>query len=355
MVLKPNQRKLVRRWGVPVLGALILLGAADLWKTSFRLRGASGGGIGTSSPAQKRLLAKRCRRLYQEFCKGEPDFGIGTYTDPTGEVWLDSDAEAAAAEAKRTDPHWIDSIYSPQRLARIADVEHWVKERLLEWIQAQPATVFKARDRRELTNRLKSTKLDLPTLEQGYPDEPDLLLQPQALYERLNSGNKGVRRLRLGGAYVLGTSSRFNLIFTLSHELAHAIDPCELRSTGWSIASFDRLSACFIASGIAETPSNRLECRRNDQLSETFADWMAVQISAQALKQWGSEYPEPQRWSAVGNSVRDLCEEEDEASEFSVESHPPSRVRIEKILGTHAEVRAYLGCEPAEASPCKLE
>jgi hypothetical protein len=329
--------------------ALLILVVWDVWRTSTRPRWVPSAG---TSGQDTRRIEKRCRRLFDEFCRTRPDFGIGTFTDPTGEVWLDSESEAAIREAIASSPDWISSVFSEKRKGRIIEIERWVKTELARWIQEQPETVFRARDRRELLARLQSTHLDFPSPKLGYPDEPDLLMNSQAIYERLENHSHSPRRLRFGAAYVLGASSRFNLVFTIAHELAHAIDPCELRSTGWAVPAFDRLSSCFITAGLAATPKSRIECRRNDQLSETFADWVAVKISARALKQWGSEYPEPQRWAAVGNSIRDLCEEDHLAEES--ETHPSPRIRIEKILGTDPEIRTYLGCS-ASVPACSLE
>ncbi len=332
---------------MPIAIALLVLVAWDLWRTSTRPRWVPGAG---KSLQHSRRIEKRCRMLFEEFCRTRPDFGIGTFTDPTGEVWLDSESEAAIREVRAAQPDWIASVFSEGRKARIVEIERWVKAELSRWIEQQAA--FLPRDRRELLARIQTTRLDFPSPQLGYPDEPELLLTSQATYERLENDPQSPRRLRFGGAYVLGTSSRFNLVFTIAHELAHAIDPCELRSTGWAIPAFDRLGACFITAGLAATPRSRVECRRNDQLSEAFADWVAVRISSRALQRWGGEYPEPQRWAAVGNSIRDLCEEDHLSDEAG--THPSPRVRIEKILGTDPEIRAYLGCS-ASVPACSLE
>ncbi|MBU6374900.1 MAG: hypothetical protein KGQ59_02785 [Bdellovibrionales bacterium] len=300
-----------------------------------------------------RYSEDKCKNLFQEFCDSDPDFGASTYTDPTGEVWLDSESEAAVREADKGDQKWIAAVFSQRRNRRISEIEKWVKQELIQWVHSQSSRVFNSRDKQELIWRLRATRIEFPDPSIGYPDDPELLLHSQALYERTGTSPRGLRRIRFGGAYVLGTSSRYNLAFTMAHELAHAIDPCELRSTGWAIPAFDRLSACFTAAGVAATPKNRVECRRNDQLSETFADWVAVQVASRALVQWGSEYPEPQRWASVGNSIRDLCEEDDGPA--AQETHPNTPIRIEKILGTNPVIREFLGCPASEEPPCRLE
>jgi len=337
------------RAALSILLALVGLMSWELWESATRPRP-------TLEPflvKNTRWATDRCRRLFQEFCEKKPDFGIATFTDPTGEVWLDSESEAAIKDANQADNRWIGFVFSTPRLKRVTEVERWVKSELTLWIQSQPDGVLKSRDKQELIWRIRATRVDFPHPVRGYPDDPELILHSQAQYERVGNSPRSARRLRFGGAYILGTSSRYNLVFTIAHELAHAIDPCELRSTGWAIPAFDRLAACFTSAGLSATPQNRVECRRNDQLSETFADWVAVQMASRALSHWGSEYPEPQRWASVGNSVRDLCEEEDGPA--AQETHPNAQTRIEKILGTNPGIREFLGCPASKTPACSLE
>ena len=343
---------MTRKSRLMILTSIALMGlfAFELWHSARRLPRATG----VVPEKNQKWVAKRCSRLFQEFCRKSPDFGIDVFTDPTGEVWLDSESETAVREAAKHGPNWISSVFSPSRRARISEVERWVKREMIAWVQSQPERLFRGRDKHELLWRIRATSLDFPDPVRGYPDDPELLLHSQAQYERLGSQARGVRRLRFGGAYVLGTTSRFNLAFTIAHELAHAIDPCELRSTGWAIPAFDRLAACFTSEGLVATPKSLVECRRNDQLSETFADWVAVKMASRALNKWGAEYPEPQRWASVGNSIRDLCEEDEDLPGI-VESHPDPRIRIERVLCTDTEILKYLGCPASKTLACSLE
>ena len=157
-------------------------------------------------------------------------------------------------------------------------------------------------------------------------------------------------RLRVGGAYIFIAKSWFNLVFTLAHELAHSIDPCEMRSIRLSFPAYDRLTACFLQNGMIKTFKIRKECGQNDQLAETFADWIAVEVTAEALATFSTEFRGPQVINAARNSVRDLCDQDDD-DELDMFLHPSPRIRIEKIFGSNSKIRNLLGCHPTLFKP----
>jgi len=142
------------------------------------------------------------------------------------------------------------------------------------------------------------------------------------------------------------------LVFTLSHELAHSIDPCELRSSGIPLESYDRLNACFLATGVVATRAVRQECGDDDQLSEAFADWVAIRITARALEKYSAEFDQTQLRAAAANAVADLCDEEDSPEEHDDLTHPSPKVRIERIFARNPQIRSILGCPlPTSGSP----
>lgn len=213
---------------------------------------------------------------------------------------------------------------------------------MIKKIEAQPEVIFTSQEKQELKLRLIRTDLDLPTRDSPYSDEPDLLTKSDVFYESLANQKM---RLRIGGAYPLSVTSWFNLVFTIAHELAHSIDPCEVRLAHLSYPAYDRLGACLMRQGLIATRQNRSECVHQDQLSETFADWMAVQLTAEALHQFGTEFKGPQLLGAAINSVKDLCEEETSIYEENIDFHPPARVRINLIFGKNPKIRKILGCD----------
>lgn len=314
---------------------------------------------GRGRPAMKRTgLAWRgaqervCRNLYETICNA----GLASETrDLTGFVRTGGDAEARANrlhdEISRKNPGWSIAqvndelarrIYTPERRAKIQTAFRWARASIIRFIRSQPGSVFNAREKEVLVQRLEKTQLQLPPPGSLYGDEPGLLTGDQVYYERSLISRKPMR-MRVGGLYVLSVTSWFNTVFTIAHELAHSIDPCEIQSAGLAIPAYDRLNACFLQNGLIATPRARLECGKNDQLSETFSDWMAVQVTVEALKQYRDEYEFDELTEATVNAVRDLCEDVPDT-----EFHPSPKTRIDRIFGAHPGILEVLGCEPGK-------
>ena len=292
-----------------------------------------------------------CSDIYKAACqKG------GEGRDPTGIVKTDLENEKQTVrtyediirahpdwDSDRVDEELVRTIYTPRRRARMQAAYAWVQNALARFIDRQPSGVFTHQEKELLKTRLAGTELQLPPPASVYADEPELFSKNDIYYERTSEGKM---RLRFGGAYLQSGKSWFNIIFSLSHELSHSIDPCELKSIpGVSIASYDRLAACFMKTGLVAQRKNRHECGENDQLSEAFADWMAVQITEGALKTFSTEFHGTQLTNAAMNAVRDLCEQEDEDAD--TEFHPSPQVRIQEIFGKNPGIRSLLGCAPS--------
>ena len=281
--------------------------------------------------------------------------------DPTGSVEPDSDGALEALhiyeQIIHDNPDWNDDevseelvkqVYTDKKRRRVEGVFHWVRLTLENWIRAPTEVGFQRPRKKQLKNRVEKIELQLPPPASLYSDEPDLYIKNDVFYERTLDGKT---RLRVGGAYLFTAKSRFNLTFTIAHELAHSIDPCEIRAFGYSYPAYDRLSACFMHEGLVKLHKARSECGDNDQLSETFADWVAVQITAEALRSFATEFHGPQILSAAINSVRDLCDEEETINPAETDYHPSPRVRIDRIFGRNREIRKFLGCAPVKTGP----
>lgn len=309
----------------------------------------------------KQAVAQPCKHLYEIICKRRRQTA-----DPTGDVRSDAHGEALAqavfeaaardlpgADADEVREEAVERIYTDQARTRVTVAHQWVLHTMSQLIQAQPATVFNPREKRLLLKRIRDTKLELPPPASLYDDEKELLKKAEVYYERMTSGRT---RMRVGGGYLLSVQSWFNLVFTVAHELAHSIDPCELRVAQMAIPAFDRLHACFVHNHLVAARPTRAECGRDDQLSETFADWMAVQVSAEALRAFAAEFHGRNYiLNAVSNSVRDLCTDEAGLRKPDEEFHPSPRVRIEKIFGSNPEIRQILGCPaPTKLERCEL-
>jgi hypothetical protein len=310
-----------------------------------------------------------CQNIYHFVCQ-KP----GESHDPTGNVRPDIEGERQAIhlyrEIIRNHRDWtseqvaeelVRQIFDTKRRIRIESAYYWVKQAIKRFIERQPTYALRDEEKLFLKTRISKTKLQLPFPASVYADEPDLLTKNEVYYERLNSGET---RLRVGGAYVLIAKSWFNLVFTLAHELAHSIDPCEIRAAGHPIPAYDQLSACFLKSGLIALPKERMECGASDQLSETFADWVAVQVTIDALGLYvaqanatspisrspaqlnAAETPRTsildQVLSSARNSVRDLCAQEGDQTDLEQAIHPPPHIRISSIFGP--PIQQFLGC-----------
>ena len=302
-----------------------------------------------------------CKDFYKQVCQLKNGLQ-GDGRDPTGLVHSDVEGERTAENflkdiiekhpdwnSDQVDDELVKVIYTPERRARIEAAYHWVEYRIERFIDSQPERVFTLREKKEIKSRLRRTELQLPTMASVYSDEPDLFTKNDVYYERTP---EGVMRMRVGGAYLFTAKSWFNIVFTLGHELGHSIDPCEIRQARLSYPAYDRLTACFLRTGLVKTTKLRTECAENDQLSETFADWIAAKVSAEALKNFSNEFHGPQLVNAAENSVRDLCEQDDpsDPTDLDEDNHPSPRVRIERIYGANPEIRNLLGCEKISPS-----
>lgn len=370
MRVKPPLKSL-RSWA-GFAGAFIILGVGFFFRhnpgaTSLSLDSSETAALtrnpgtsplnrGTGASGQSsHSLNQLCGDIYPIVCAKKE-----ALRDPTGSVRSDLEGERMALHlyqeivaqhpdwnSEQVDREFIDKVYTPKVRGRLESAYRWVRHSLIQFLDKQPASIFTSEEKRQLKQRLMKTKLDLPTHESPYPDEPDLLTKSDVFYEVLGSGQM---RLRIGGAYPLSARSWFNIVFTMAHELAHSIDPCEVRYARLSYPAYDRLGACFLSQGLIAARKTRQECSHNDQLSETFADWMAVQVSAKALDHFATEFKGPQLLSAIINSVRDLCEEENEETEEDIALHPPAKVRINRIFGKSPQIRELLGCANVKES-----
>lgn len=303
-----------------------------------------------------------CTSTYKAVCQKR-----GVTRDPTGSVIPDVNGEILVLrtyeEIIRAHPDWtveqVDAelgvqVYTERRRDRLLSAYNWVKRAVGEFIDRQPESTFTHAEKKQLRGLLRQVELQLPPPVSLYADEPDLITRNDVFYERLADGST---RLRVGGAYVVTAKSWFNAVFTLAHEIGHVIDPCEIRSRGFAFPAYDRLSACFLSQGTVASRKNRSECGLHDQLSETFADWIAVQISAEALAYRATPYTTAERTAAAINSVRDLCDHEEDPGEADTDYHPSPEIRIDRIFGRNLRIREFLSCGPraGDAPACDFD
>lgn len=275
--------------------------------------------------------------------------------DPTGLVQPDVAGEVEALRIYETiihqHPKWtsaevdealVKEIYTERRRKRLMETFQWVKGAMIRAIDKEPIAFTL---KRKLKDRIRSTELQLPPPASIYASEPELFTKNDVYY---GSFPNGVRAVRVGGAYVLTAKSLFNKIFTFAHELAHAIDPCDLKSLGVSLAPYGKLLQCFHRMGwsFQDKMKSVDSCLGESLVSEVFADWMATQITADVIRQYQSKFKKPEDvLYSVINSVRDLCHQESWL-EQDLRAHPSPQKRISSIFGYHPGIRALLGCQP---------
>ncbi len=326
------------------------------------------------TPASNPVEPPVCQDFFHAVCKKR-----GETRDPTGTVNTDVEGEVQALrlyeEIIHQHPDWssdkvdeelVTSIYTPKRRNRLIAAFQLVQSSIARFIDRQPETVFTKKEKKILKTRIKETIIELPPPAAIYADEPDLYTKNDVYYERTPEGKK---RLRVGGAYLLSVKSWFNLLFTVAHELGHSIDPCEMKSVDMTLPAYGRLGACFEREKLTAAgkgPSFR-ECGEKDQLSETFADWLAVQVTAESLKTFSTEFHPSQVLNAASNAVRDICEQDESRIESSdgpepfqpindEEVHPSPQIRIEGIFAGNPSIRSVLGCvTPPRQVYCELD
>lgn len=297
---------------------------------------------------ENRIRVSPCVDLHSYVCT------LVRAEDPTGDVRHDSEGEVEVLRIyesiirnnRRLSPEKVDEllvrkVYTPDRTRRIRELFAKAKVRLIKFIDAQPFQALSEIDKDTLRRRIERVQLELPPPARIYADEPDLFTRNDVYYERTVDGTV---RIRMGGALLFTVRSQYNLAFTLSHELAHAIDPCELRADNIDILSYRGLAECF-GSPIDTLAS---ECSANGKLSEVFADWVATHVVADILSESAKKFTSSQVRSAVFNTVRDLCrEDDDEMADVDAglsASHPNAAFRVNRIFAQHPEIRKLLGC-----------
>ena len=305
--------------------------------------------VTTAQELDRSVRRDPCTDLHHYVCS------IAQTEDPTGGVRTDAEGEVdvlriyesiirsnRSLTSEKVDEILVTKVYTPERTRQIRELFAQSKKHLLKFIDSQPFQALTRHDKSVLRERIENVTLELPPPASVYADEPDLFTRNDVYYERSIDGKV---RIRIGGALFFTVKSKFNLAFTLAHELAHAIDPCELRSGAVDILSYRGLGECF------GSPIDAIatECTARGNLSEIFADWVATHVVADILAESASSFTVAQTRAAIFNAVRDLCHSEetldfDEKSGLSA-SHPTVAFRINRVFAQHPAIRKYLSCK----------
>lgn len=303
-----------------------------------------------------------CEEFYRTVCETN-----NVVSDPTGSVEPDIKGEVEALRMyekiihqhpdwsnEQVDEELVSRIYTPRRKKMLFEIFDWTQKQMIKFIEMQPEQTITALSKNELIRRLRLITLEVPPPASLYANEPDLFTKNDVYYESF-PGDKKV--IRVGGAYLLSAKSWFNRVFTIAHEMSHAIDPCELEAGNVQIEGYRKLLLCFQSE--KNTGSNQVKhgCSKNSYLGELFSDWLSSQITVYALEFYSSRFKDSDELSkAVINSVKDLCSE-DSWLDQNMESHPEARIRVEKVFGRNPALRRLLGCAKGLKNPsyCSFE
>lgn len=294
-----------------------------------------------------------CEKFYKTVCRGQD-----VVSDPTGSVQPDVKGEVEALRLyekiihehpdwshEQIDEELVKIIYTPKRKQMLIEIYRWVQSRMINLIAQQPPHVFPGRAKQNLINRIKTVTFEIPPPASLYANEPDLFTKNDVYYESLS---KDRRIIRVGGAYLLSAKSWFNRVFTIAHEMAHSIDPCELKSELNELPGYKKLIDCLGDAKVLSAVQITNSCSKNYFMGEVFADWMSTQIAAEALVSYSKQFKDFEQVSnSVINSVKDLCHQESGLVQES-DSHPKPKVRIEYVFGAHPTIRTLLGCPRLE-------
>lgn len=101
----------------------------------------------------------------------------------------------------------------------------------------------------------------------------------------------------------------------------------------------------------AQNPENQSFCHHQDQINESFCDWLSVEVLARYMQRNLKSASREQHIDGIASIHRNACHDEYGLSESrkgkeSEFSHPASGDRLRYILLAHPAIRRFLGCTP---------
>jgi hypothetical protein len=217
----------------------------------------------------------------------------------------------------------------------------------------------------------------------------DVLLESNAFYSPSSN------TFRFCNGYVLQSTSVFQIVTSIAHELTHSLDPCNI-NRGPQDVGFHYTNSDDLKKSEAENPfSNVVQCLRSpdsihavnllieypklaselapkptagsepapplkpslcsyDQITESFPDWMAGEVLPRYIERH-YQLTQEQYQTGYGNTRRLICGDQ-KTNPNHPDPHPLIKDRINRIFLPNPHIRAQLGCTaPPTAKYCSSE
>jgi hypothetical protein len=174
---------------------------------------------------------------------------------------------------------------------------------------------------------------------------------------------------RFCNGFLLHNSSEFAMAMIIAHELSHSIDPCWIDkpegaapitySESKTLKEYESefpfkniLSCLRSKESIGSKTNPKFGAKtneqqygnpfcRNDQIGESFSDWMGSEILPEYISKHHSKLSQNQKVVGYSNVFRNFCGDFD-WSDFEV--HPDITKRIDRIIMANHDVRKQVGC-----------
>ncbi len=184
-----------------------------------------------------------------------------------------------------------------------------------------------------------------------------------------------------GNGFLFKSSSEFMMVYFVAHEIAHSMDPCNIGASKDFPFEYDYQSVLKVEDLEKQNPfSNVISCLRteqsvgakyrkyddflsfkksmedaglpvgnnpfciHDQITESFADWMAGEVLPEYVVRHFSALSQSQRLNGYANTTRLMCKAI--APQNGYDDHPDTQARLERILMANPKSRELVGCGP---------
>ncbi len=168
------------------------------------------------------------------------------------------------------------------------------------------------------------------------------------------------------GGNLSTNNSAFSMAYLLVHEFSHSIDPCNLRPTDKSkfdrvflesqhpfsnviacLRSPDSVEADFREEMFNPESTNDVFCR-NDQIAESFSDWLAAEVVPSYIKKVYPNLKASDYKQGYLNISRTLsCVAQINSTSFNppVPIYPSPSNRINRLMMANPQIRKSVGCK----------